>query len=92
MGVIRSFTGRAGGDSFSPISLHENHHMTSPTKKKKAFLPSDTSSLGMRTFLKLFVDLPGFGRCGALVMMQSPWLGISRKRIYTTWKGSMASG
>lgn len=34
MGVIRSFTGRAGGDSFSPISLHENHHMTSPTKKK----------------------------------------------------------
>ena len=27
------FTGRAGGDWFSPIALHENHHMTSPTKK-----------------------------------------------------------
>ena len=71
----------------------KQHHMTSPTKKHLAFLPPDTSSLGMRTFLKLFVDLPGFGRCGRIgYESQSPWLGISRKRIYTTWKGSMASG
>ena len=45
--------------------------------------------LGMRTFLKLFVDLPRFGRCGGHWLWCNPPMA-GNQTIYTTWKGSMA--